>query len=440
MDRVSYFKAAIKSKCYRRKDWVVSAFCLTNMSRDEFNQNLYQYKLYRDQTGHYYFDGEKNDLVRITDRSQQEPLFIFLDDITIDHDTVASVKDVVTTKYGNVIINCIRLLDAFGEKFPFVTGKMSIDKIESEIAARLTPNPPEGTPKDPSRLYIDEFIIYADRAAYMNSLDQLATISATEKTMTEPPGIVEFKKQLIKKYEGKLSDPVELNKYENELKDYANKWLAGDKANGTSLSGKVKDIGYKKMFLTIGADQDFKERLDVTTVTNSLEDGWSTDPTEYAALMNGARAGSYSRGSETVKGGVAGKLILRALINFLVENDDCGTKEGLERVYRDGNIHLLVGKYIRVNSQWEFIKDLAQAKTHLDKKIIVRSSTKCLNKGDRICKKCIGDKLSRNPTGLPAAGMEVSSILLNTAMKAMHGKVLSVSHYDYRKVFGNFNH
>lgn len=437
MDKSAYFKSAIKAKLYRKKDWIISAFCITNTNRNEFEQDPYQYKLYRDQTGHYcWIDGQ---LVKITDGNPNQPLYRFLDRVTIDHDTVPSVKDSVETCYGNVIINCIRLLDAFGDKFPFVTGKMSIDKIETQIAARLTEDPPADTPRDPTKLYISEFLVFADRAAFMNNLDQIATISATEKTMTEPPGIKEFKKQLNLKYKGKLSDPVELNKYEQELKDYANKWLEGDRANGTSLSGKVKDIGYKKMFLTIGADQDFKERLDVTTVTNSLEDGWSTDPTEYAALMNGARAGSYSRGVETVKGGVAGKLMLRALINFLVEGDDCGTKEGLERVYQPGIIHLLVGKYIRVGNDWKHIPDLNTANTLLGKKLTVRSPTKCRAKGDRICKKCIGDKLARNPTGLPAAGMEVSSILLNTAMKAMHGKVLSVSHYDYRNVFGQYS-
>ena len=63
---------------------------------------------------------------------------------------------------------------------------------------------------------------------------------------------------------------------------------------------------------------NFTDKVTITPVINSLQEGWPTDPVEFTAMMNGLRYASFSRGSETVKGGVSAKYLLRAGNNFKI--------------------------------------------------------------------------------------------------------------------------
>ena len=442
MDKISYLREAIKHKLFFKKSWLFSAFAITQSNinaTQAASDKPYPYKLARDQTGVYYYSDQTNQYVKITDGDPTKPLFAFLEPIIVDSDMFVNVKEPTQTYMGNLIFNAICVEPAFKEKIPFQTGKTSVSKIEAIVASNLESIPDEGVERDPNTFYVDELNKFQDSISFLNQLDDLTTIGATEASITPPPGIEEYKKELLETFKGRLHDPVVLEQFEKKLKIYAEEnHLKDDPANGTSLSGKTKDIGYKKMFLTIGADQDFTNSLDVTPVLNSLDQGWETTPKEYTALVNGARHGSYSRGSETVNGGVAGKLNIRSIMNFSMEAEDCGVTTGLPRVYNNSNIKLLVGHQVLINKQWKSIEDLDEAKTYIGKYIIVRSPSYCLEKGDKLCKACCGKSLASNPKGLIASSMEISSIMLNTSMKAMHGKVLSVYHYDYRNVFGKY--
>lgn len=440
MDRMSLLKAAIKARLLTKKEWIFGAFSIMQNNLTESIKKPYPYKLARDPTGIYYYSDDVKQFVKITDANPSEPLYKFLEPITIDSDYFSNVASPIETYIGNVVFNAICIHPVFGAKLPFQTGRVSIGKVEGIIAANLESTPKEGEERNPSTYYVDELIKFQDSISFLNQLDDLATVGATEASITPPPGIEEYKKQLYEsEFKNRLHDPVALEEFEKKLKQYAEEnHLKGDAANGTSLAGKTKEIGYKKMFLTIGGEQDFSDSLEVTPVLNSLDQGWETSSKEFTALVNGGRVGSYSRGSETVNGGVAGKLNIRSIMNFSMESEDCLVTTGLPRIYNKSNIKLLVGHQMLENGKWLLIESLDQALKYVDKHITVRSPSYCLKVGDNLCKACCGKSLASNPKGLIAASMEISSIMLNTSMKAMHGKILSVYHYDYRNVFNKY--
>lgn len=240
-------------------------------------------------------------------------------------------------------------------------------------------------------------------------------------------------KELLIKYKGKLHDPVELSKYEKELQDFDDAYLKDDPTYGRFTSGKIKNIARKKMFLGLGAEDGFEQTLNVTPVVNSLEDGWPTETQQYTAMMNASRAGSFSRGSETVKGGVSAKVMLRAAGNMKIIDTDCGTPLGINRELNQSNIKQLIGREVRIKNQWLLVKNLSDAEHLMGQRLIVRSPMFCKLDGDNFCTHCVGVKLAENKNGISIALTEISSKIMTALLKAMHGKVLSTHRMDYRK-------
>ena len=435
MKKLDYLKLALAyNACYKRA-WIISAFSVTKETTSSRNEP-YIGQLIREPWG-FSFYNEKLEIEKIdeADLNMHLPLFRFKDRLTIDSTWCSNVAEPIETSIGNILFNNLCLLPSFGNKIPFVLGRVSVSKLEEYIAPLLKSVPSEGEERDATALYVDEYIKFVDSLQFISSLSQLTAWSATPKALTPPTGIKEFKAELLKKYEGKLNDPVELSKFEGELVAFDDNYLKDDPGYGTFISGKVKNIARKKMFLTLGAEEGFKKSLDVDPVINSLEEGWPTDPQQFTALMNILRAGSFSRGAETVKGGVSAKMLLRAANNFRIQDTDCGTKLGIHRTFDSNTISQLVGRYIINKGQPILVENITEAANHLETPLIVRSPMYCILSGDTICKVCAGVKLSKYPTGLSIPLTEISSIILTTSLKAMHGKVLSTGKLDIHKAF-----
>lgn len=436
MKKIDYLKKALIAGCYAKKAWILSAFTLIREDIDEYKKNPYPYRIVQTPTGFYYVDPDNNgELSKIEDAIPTEPLFKFLDTIVVDNSICSNVKDPIETKIGNVIFNLCSIVRVFGNKMPFITGRVSVSAIEDEIAEKLKDTPPPGAERSDKYYYVDELIKFENSLSYIKSLANITVWSATEKTLTSAPGFKEFKEELNKKYAGKLNDPAQLALYEKELKDYDDAYLKGDPTDGIFMSGKIRNISRMKTKLTFGATIGFETKQEVTPVTRSLEEGWSTDPAQFTAMMNGSRAGSYSRGYETVNGGVSAKVLLRAVSNFKIIFEDCNTTLGIHRTFTKKDHHKLVGRYLIEDDSIKLIESREMALEYIDKPVIVRSPMYCHASEDAICQYCAGQRLSANPHGLTTALTSISSIILNTAMKAMHGKVLATNKMQYKDVF-----
>lgn len=428
MNRLNYFKLALQLKLYEKRAWVISAFSITK----GVTQEAYTGKLITQPWG-YSFINETGVEEKIEDAVANQALFTFKDRIQIDNSFVPNVTQSVETSIGNVIFNAVCILSSFGVKHPFTLGKVSVSKLENTIADKLQDTPVNESKRSSTFYYVDEYLKFVDSLQYITSFSQLATISATPKNITAPTGIKEFKAELIKKYGNTLNDPVVLAKFEGELLAFDSEYLKDDPSNGLFTSGKVKHTARKKMYLAMGAELQFSNKQTVTAVTNSLEDGWPTDPINFPAAMNGSRVGSFSRGAETVKGGVSAKYLLRSANNFKIVDTDCGSKLGVKRLYSQDNIQGLVQRSVISSGISKFIENIEQANVFIGQTVAVRTPMYCKLNGDNICKICAGQKLAQFPTGLTIPLTEISATILAASLKAMHKNTTAVAKLDLSK-------
>lgn len=437
MTKIEYLKLALQQRLYGKKEWLISSFAIVKTPPTVME---YLGQVFKQPWGYaavVAIEGEDNfKLEPIADTKANEPLFTFKDRVTIDRSWIPNApEEPVETTIGNILFNYICILSSFGPKYPFILGTVTVKKIENTVAPKLQDTPKEGVGRNQAVFYVDEYVKFVDSLQFISNLSQLLSISATPKALVAPTGIVEFKQQLLAKYEGKLHDPVELSKFEDELLAFDKEFLKDDPAYGTFLSGKILHTARKKMFLSIGADKGFSDSLDVIPVTNSLEEGWPADPVQFTALMNSTRSGSFSRGAETVKGGVSAKVLLRAANNYTIQDTDCGSKLGISRIFDETIINKLVGRYLVSKDTPLLIEKIDQANQYLNKKIIVRSPMYCRLEGPNICRVCAGEKLFKFPTGVTIPLTEISSIILATSLKAMHSNVLSTAKLEPEKHF-----
>ena len=432
MNKQEYLVRVIQSHRVWYKRWIISAFAITNESPEDARKAPYPYPIVRSNTmiGTWVDDH----LEVIEDADPALPLFTWDDVVVVGPELCVNVKEPKETHLGNVIFNQACVVTAFGNKVPFQFGKVSIENIESFLEGTIESVPKEGTPRKEGVVYIDEYRKFVKTLPLLSGISTLAVWSATLKTMTPPPGLAEFKQALFKKYEGKLTDSVAWAALEKELQDFDDKYLPDDPANRGFLKGKVKDIARKKLYLTVGVDATFNQGIDVTPITNSLEEGWPKDSKQFTTIMNVLRAGSYARGTETVKGGVAAKLIIRACQNLAILPNDCGTTLGLKRYIPSYLSYSLVGREVREDNQWVLVSSDEEAKKYVGKEVVVRSPGYCFSEGNTFCSHCVGRFIAENPQGLIIAGTEISAIILAASMAAMHSKKLAVTRMDYKTV------
>lgn len=431
MKKIDYLKLAISLKLYEKKKWVVSAFSITKPK--EVKEN-YPGKIIAESWGYSFVDAG-GEIQKIDDCDPALPLFRFKDKVTVDNTWMANVPAPIETTLGNLLFNVVCVLSSFGPKMPYQQGRVSVDGIEELVAPLLKDTPTKEADRSNEYYYVDEYVKFVDALQYLSTFSQLCTWSATRRSILPPTGVQDFKAALNVKYEGRLTDPVELAKYESELLAFDEKYLEGDPANGTFVKGKIKNTARKQLFLNIGAEGGFTQSLSVVPVINSLDQGWPTEPTQFTSMMNGGRFASYSRGAETVKGGVSAKYLLRAANNFSIKDVDCGTKLGIRRLYTQSGLDGLVGRYVIEGGKSVFVENINGAGNYLNKPVIVRSPMYCKLPGDTICKVCAGARLSQFPTGVTIPLTEISGIILTASLKLMHKTSVTTAKLSIKSAF-----
>lgn len=433
MKKLDYLKYAIQQKLYSKKAWMISLFSVFQEGENSWKEDPYKGRLVTQPWG-LSFVNESGELEKIDDSKQMTPLFTPADRLMIDNSWASNCKESVETSVGTLLFNHICLITCFGNKLDYMVGRISVAQVEAEIVPRLKSNPKPGEARNDVDIYVDEYIALGRSFEYLKGMLQLCAYAATPKGLVAPTGIKEFKAQLNRKYEGKLTDPVQMAAYEAELKKFDDEFMKDDPTYGKFTSGKVANISRKKLFLTVGSETGFKETAEIIPVTNSLQEGWPTDPVEYTSMMNGIRTGSYARGAETVNGGVAMKYMLRAANNFKIKSEDCGSKLGIRRLYTKANASSLVGRTLIDAGKQILVENENQLGNYLGKVLTVRSPMYCKMEGDTLCKVCTGEKLGRYETGLTIPLTEISSILLAASMAKMHTSGLSSAEMDLSEI------
>lgn len=436
MKKSEYLKLSFQNKAHLYVSWWVRAIS-EFIDPPGVNPPDDPYTLVKDPWGISVVlpDGQKE---KIEDYTGSGPVFTIFDKVTVDPSWLPNVQMQLETDLGILGANAILLAEVFGAKIPYINGEVAIPDIEKIIAAKLTSNPKPGEQvnlNDPNKIFVFENIKFGQGVELIAMIMELFTIGLTRKTLLPPPGIAAFKKELLKDPTLNLNDPIQLAGFEKKLLDYDAEYLADDPSFGKFASGKILKDSRKKLFLSMGAEGGFSKNGSITGISRSLSEGLPTDPKEYVACINGSRAGSFSRGYETMEGGVAAKKMLAASNNYVISNTDCGSKMGLERTYTPWLVNSLRGRTI-INGSTQYKVDInADVSSYLGKKIRTRSPMYCRRPGEEICGVCAGDAMLRYEKGIALPLTEISHSILTARMKAMHTNALTVKHFDINTLF-----
>jgi hypothetical protein len=428
--RRDVFIAAMKLHCWKKLAWSISAFALVEQSPPEMGD--YPFQLFHDNTGHYVWTGEH--IVKIEDASPQQPLYHMLDAVEIDAGDIPNNGQKLTTTYGNLLFNWLVMIYAFGEKLPYQQDRVSPDKIKQLILPKLVNQfEPDGS-GGMDKIFVSELIRYKEALYFLRGFANFCVWSATKKVLLPPPGIKAYRDQLLKENEGKLNELATIADIGKKLVAFDAEWLKGDPGGDNFVtSGKPREIVRAKKFLMHGAETGFDENgVYATLIPNSLHEGW--DLTKFPQMNDSLRAGSFSRGSQTMLGGVQVKLLRRATANMMVTIDDCGSRVGSPVLITPQSAKRFTGFTFITEDQKQQIKFTTpeDAQSYLGQVMYQRNPRFCRLDFTDYCKTCVGDRLAANPTGLSAAVSELGSAFLGIFMSKMHGKSLKTAKVDYK--------
>lgn len=435
MKKLELFLAALKADEFKRRAWVITAFSLIKEAPDAWKKDPYPYRIVQTPSGCMFVDPQSSGtLSPISDCVPGTPPYAIKDKVKLAANSVENLTKDVETTYGSLLFNYIALIHPFGNKIPYMEGRVSPKQLEKIIISRLVDDPQDTTDLDraggeSAPIYVKEYLCFADAMFYMAGFSQLCVPGSTRKSMQAAPGIVELKEKLLEENKDRLHDPSVIAKIQAELIAYDRAYLAGDPSSDLMITNKAFEIVRSKMFGMHGAETGLTEGTDVALIKNSLSQGW--DISKFPEMNNSLRAGSYNRGQQTMLGGESVKWLLRASSNITVGKEDCGTKLGRRITVTNDNHKKLRGFYVLTpTGDTKVTEDTSGS--YLGKTLMVRSPMFCkLSKTD-FCVHCVGDRLAQNPTAVSSAVSEYGSAFLGIFMKAAHGKQLTLAKMDYK--------
>ena len=231
----------------------------------------------------------------LIDRKIGEPVFTDNSKIIIYKKYFSNLKeDSLITSYGRAICNKIQLNDVFGDHIEYRNSEFNIDDVSSDIAKLLA-----------SRIIsVDDLMACGVACQFMEQLSTLVTISCTNKLMTPPPGIDQYKQTLVEEFNKEfgsnwVSDRKHITNFTDKLLKYDDDYLKDDPTYGIVADKKVKNVSRAKLFGSMGAPKEFDSYdMSPSIIINSLHQGYPLDnPVLLAKTFNTARSGSYDRGS-----------------------------------------------------------------------------------------------------------------------------------------------
>lgn len=438
MQIVSYFLEALQNDAYHNREWIISVFTVADYPFWEEvtdPRTIYEYKLYRsnrDPDKLYFYKHNEEDINNHLHEldgfsvSELKPLAKYSDRIELKTGDLLNVRENVETTFGNCIFNAMCLIYAFGDKIPFMTGRINGSKLEKMIAANLHDTPAEGEPRLKDRYYVDELIKHATAINSLDALSYTCVPTTSEKTMLPNPAVVKRRDELLKQYANELHKPAVIAKIQSELAKLDKEYFKGDRAEGFYLSDKAYDISRMKKFTMLGLIGGFGGN-EPSLMTTSLAEGYK--PEELPTIADDIRSGSYSRGKSTAIAGAGVKLVYNALQSVTIADGDCGQKNGMPFVITKDNVGDFDGRYmITKTGLVELTKPIVEQ--YIGQTIYVRTPMLCKQEKPSFCSICAGKSLSMLPDAVHIVASDINSIYMNITMKSMHGKTLKTKRLD----------
>ena len=381
----------------------------------------------KDGSGKYGFKDTTNKFVVFKDAESDKPYSVNTP-ITIEKGSIENYSGPkVETTIGRYLINYIVLVQSFGDKIPYVNEEYNIGKVEKEIANKMISQ----------EITMAEYKKYIDNGLFLGHFAELCVPTISRKSITTDPKIKVRRKELLEKYKDQLHDPLIVEKIENELIALDAEYLKGDSSEGflDGVGAKSRNIHRKKLFLSLGSIEEFTDGSSHGKfVEKSLSEGW--DIKDFATIANDIRKGSYSRGTETAKGGALTKSVLRVFQDSTITEDNCNAKKGISIKLTKDEINKYIGRFL-INTTGKTFTYLTEENKseYLNKDVTLRSPLFCKTTNG-LCYTCMGkqfgDLYIKN---LSALAVDVSSTFMSLSMSAMHGSSLKSKKIEFEKYF-----
>jgi hypothetical protein len=434
-----FFIQALDADTYRRKDWVLSVFCVVaHPVWEDFQGRLpYAYQILRmagDNKQLYFYDALSGVPMPLDGSEQHRPVIGVFDEISLKPGELRNVSKAITTCAGNCLINCYVLVYAFGSKIEFVTGPIEGKKLDQLVIAKFSDYKDfdPTAPRAADRVYVDEFLRYQEALQGVGGFTQINSPAASPKALTIDPAILKRRNALLLEYKDQLNDPAIMARIQKELSQMDIDSFKDDPAKGFYIQKKNFEVQRMKLHTMIGVESGFNDGVAALPVTSSLNDGW--DMVHMPSMADSIRAGSFNRGNQTALGGESVKYFYRIFQNTTVAEEDCHTTSGLWWLITVENHAMFDGLYEVIGGTSKVARlDVARLKTLIGSKILIRSPMLCKTVAPSFCARCVGDALARTPTGLHVAASDVGSTFMGCFMAAMHGKALTTAHYSFKE-------
>lgn len=445
MNKKQFYLEAVKNKTYLITAWNIACFGIVSEGPEDWRSNPYPYRLVQLPNGYYYVNPENQaELLQITDSKAGQPLFARNELITLEVGDIENVIKPVETTYGNVLANLVILVYSFGNKVPFMTGRINISKVEVIIEQRLKDVPKadvaggvQAEPMtDPTKvpLTVEEYLRFADGTFSLVAYTQLFTPADTRKTMTAPPGVVELRNKLVAENKDRLHDRAVVADISTKLQALDAEYLKGDRGLDFLISAKSRKIVRPRLFLMYGADSGIEEKITVDLIQQSLTEGW--DPSKFPEMNNALRAGSFYRGKQTELGGAAVKEIFRAAGNLTMSETitDCGSTLGLPSYFPEEDGERIIG-FTAIETDGSLTKITEENVTkYVNRDISLRSPMTCKLDITDYCSTCLGERLTNNPTGMGMAAVAYGSAFMAIFLSQAHSKGIQTAKLDLKNV------
>lgn len=424
ISRYDYFIGSMKEQAHYARDWMLRALAIvvTPVEKD------YPWALRhtKDRVEVFAGDGDGYEWVTLEGAVPYQVPFVYHEVIenVIKPGDVENLKDRTITgaTWGDLIFNSRVLVFSSQDRIPYVEGPINLGSIEKIFQERMRSNPTNGEPMEDGELYVKNWVAFGKAIGDLCGYEFLIP-SVTEHALQAPPGTKELRDKLLEQYKDQLDDPVVQTKIQTELVNLYKEHLKGDPSEGFIYKNKSISTALKRMFLIHGPEAGFNEGGRAKLVVNSLSEG--LDMSNYPAMVNSLRAGSYYRGALTALAGEDVDLTGRIFQNVRVQAEFCGTT-GLLPVRIDGRrvgrTFLIDGEHVKIT------KDNLQEFTGQVQGMF--APTYCWAPHSDCCAVCFGDKIAAYPTSVGSIMADVQSVMMYVMMGSAHAKELKTTPLD----------
>lgn len=420
MNRHAYFLAALAGEAHLRSEWVIRAFCVSNLPKAP-DEDSYPFQLFEIDGAYGYLTPE-GQLAKIPDTDVRIPLLNKDEPFQLKVGDLPNVEKDCVTLLGNVLANAIMFVYPFKHKFPFLLGQFNLGKIEKRIIENLYDDVNEGEEEN-DKLYVHELIKFIDATCSLTGFNTLFVPGMTEYTLGPAPEALKRMKVLLKEHEHELDNPVVIANIQKEIEVLDREYIASDPDAGFYFKDKSFRVIRMKMYYMYGIEKNFTDDGGYTFIANSLEEGW--DLSKLPEMSNTARDGSHKRGAETALGGEKVKIAFRALTGVIVTEEDCGTIVGEPMILHQRKLEEYIGSYLLDKSESKLLTE-ENIQPYIGKAVIMRSPITCGTGDGNYCIKCVGEFIRFREKTLAARVADAPSQMMGLSMGAMHGKQLKL--------------